>query len=138
MARDVHPYVHLNGQALAAIAHYEQALGVKARDVMMWRDLPGAAPGSMADHLVMHARLPVGNGLLLVSDSHPDHPGPTTSNVTLHVELDDLADQARIFDALAAGGSVVMPLHRAFWGATFGQLVDRFGVSWMLHCPLVA
>lgn len=36
------------------------------------------------------------------------------------------------FDALALGGSDIDPLQRRPWGATDGQLTDRFGLRWLI------
>jgi PhnB protein len=38
-----------------------------------------------------------------------------------------------VFDGLAAGGTVTMPYAKQFWGASFGMLVDRFGLEWMVN-----
>jgi PhnB protein len=38
-----------------------------------------------------------------------------------------------IFDRLSAGGHVKTPLHQSFWGATYGELKDKFGMDWMLN-----
>jgi PhnB protein len=38
-----------------------------------------------------------------------------------------------IFDRLSAGGQVKVPLHQSFWGATYGELKDKFGMDWMLN-----
>jgi PhnB protein len=38
-----------------------------------------------------------------------------------------------MFDALAEGGTVRMPLAEQFWGDTFGSLTDRFGIHWMMN-----
>jgi uncharacterized glyoxalase superfamily protein PhnB len=53
-----------------------------------------------------------------------------------HINLEpDTRDQTdRLFAALAVGGKVEMPLQQMFWGAYFGNLVDRFGVHWMFNC----
>ena len=48
--------------------------------------------------------------------------------------LEDLETTERCFKVLAEGGEVTMALHSTFWGATFGMLNDRFGVSWMFNC----
>ena len=37
------------------------------------------------------------------------------------------------FTKLSAGGSVTQPLATATWGDTFGMLVDKFGVSWLVN-----
>ena len=43
------------------------------------------------------------------------------------------ADEARrIFDALGAGGKVIMPMGKTFWAETFGMLTDKFGTPWMV------
>jgi PhnB protein len=36
------------------------------------------------------------------------------------------------FDALAQGGSIVDPLARKPWGASDGQVIDRFGLHWLI------
>jgi PhnB protein len=43
------------------------------------------------------------------------------------------AEEARrVFDRLAEGGEVRMPLERTFWTPAFGTLTDRFGTRWMV------
>ena len=38
-----------------------------------------------------------------------------------------------VWDKLADGATITMPLDTPPWGGTFGMLVDRFGVPWMIH-----
>jgi len=38
-----------------------------------------------------------------------------------------------MFDALAEGGSLTMPLQDTFWGARFGMLADAFGIRRMFN-----
>lgn len=40
----------------------------------------------------------------------------------------------KVFNALAEGGKVTMPLAPPFWGGHFGMLVDQFRVPWMVSC----
>ena len=44
----------------------------------------------------------------------------------------DEADADRLFDALANGGQVQMPLAKTFCSPRFGMVADRFGVGWMV------
>jgi PhnB protein len=46
---------------------------------------------------------------------------------------DSAEDARRIFDALAEGGTVEMPLQSTFWDADFGMLTDKYGVGWMVN-----
>lgn len=52
----------------------------------------------------------------------------------LNLEPDTRAEADRLFNALAAGGEIDMPLQDMFWGAYFGSLTDRFGIRWMVNC----
>lgn len=56
------------------------------------------------------------------------------NNVALSLVMDNLDEQARLFDKLSHGGHIMMPLGDTFWGARFGKVEDQFGVRWMLHC----
>jgi PhnB protein len=44
----------------------------------------------------------------------------------------DDAEAKRLFDALADGGEVRMPLSPSFFATSFGMVADRFGVGWMV------
>jgi PhnB protein len=82
---------------------------------------------------IMHARLTVGDAVLMGSDSPPDHFEEMKGfYVTLNTEAP--ADAERIFHTLAENGTVRMPLQETFWAARFGMLVDQFGVPWMINC----
>src|SRR5829696_7993623 len=58
---------------------------------------------------------------------------PDGSNITISLSGDDDAELRGYWDKLAEGGTVTMPLEAAPWGDAFGQLTDRFGVSWMVN-----
>ena len=39
-----------------------------------------------------------------------------------------------MFNALAAGGTVKIPLQKTFWSSAYGLVVDRFGIPWEVSC----
>ena len=53
----------------------------------------------------------------------------------LALAVTEEADARKIFDALANGGSVQMPLCKTFWSPCYGMVTDRFGVGWMVMVP---
>jgi PhnB protein len=63
-------------------------------------------------------------------------PGKTygEGSISLSLGTNDLADAERVFNRLAEGGNVEMPLTDMFWGARFGMLTDKFGIDWMINC----
>ena len=86
---------------------------------------------------VMHARLTINGGLVMLSDDFPDFnngvASPDPAAVMLHLQVDD-AD-VWFERAVAAGASVRMPLADQFWGDRYGQLTDPFGHSWSIGSP---
>lgn len=134
MIKSVIAHLHFDGRAGEAIAFYQGALGAQVEARMHWSEMPGGQIAAEDASLVMHARLAVGQGVLLLADVPKDAPHRDRHNGTLMLEFDDAADLLHCFDALSQGGTVQMPVHDAFWGAKFALVDDRFGVSWMLHC----
>jgi PhnB protein len=80
---------------------------------------------------VLHASLRIGETMLMASDGCGSEALPF-QGFSLSVELPDAEMATRIFDELAEGGTVQMPLYKTFFAPTFGMLTDRFGVGWML------
>ena len=132
--KQLNPYLNFNGTAAQAIKLYEKALGAKTESQMGWADAPGQPATPETKDRVMHARLRIGDGVVMVSDSQPGMPVTAGNNMHVTLDFDDAADMARRFDALAAGGKITMPLQDTFWGAKFGMLTDAHGVSWMFNC----
>lgn len=135
-ATGVSAYLNFNGTASDAIALYEQALGAKVMFIQRFGETPEVpAPEEMANR-VMHATLSIGTSSLMISDAMPDQTVQPGSNTHVCVQYDDVADVDAHFAAMSEGARVVMPLENTFWGARFGMLVDRFGISWMFNAEL--
>ena len=84
---------------------------------------------------IMHARLTIDGEVLMASDASPGHfQKPQGFSVSLQVE--DPADAERSFKALAEGGSINMPFGKTFFSKGFGMCVDKFGIPWMVNCPM--
>jgi PhnB protein len=131
---DVNAYIFFNGNCAEAMGFYEKALGGKLRTVTA-RETPGgeSMPPEQADQ-IMHARLDLdGGGILMASDwMAPDLPYPGMHGFRVSLNYPSVADANRIYDALAAGGSVQLPFQKTFWSPGFGMLTDRFGTPWMV------
>lgn len=97
----------------------------------------GMPPLAEADKdLVMHIELPITGGHMLMGTDAPESFGFTVNkgnNVHIMIEPDSKADADKLFAALAAGGTITMPLQDMFWGAYYGSCTDKFGVQWMIN-----
>jgi PhnB protein len=134
----LNPYLSFNGKCEEAFKFYERCLGGKIVAMMTYGGSPmeGHTPPEWRNK-IMHARLTVGDEVLMGSDAPPDrYEGAKGISVTLGI--DKPADAERIFHALAQNGTVQMPIQETFWATRFGMLVDQFGTPWMINCEKAA
>lgn len=130
----INPYLMFNGQCEAAFKFYEQCLGGKIMAMLPYEGSPMAAhvPPDWQKK-ILHARLVVGDQVLMGSDAPPDR-YQAPKGITISLGMNEVTDAERIFQALSEGGKVNMPLQQTFWAVRFGDLVDRFGIPWMVNC----
>ena len=132
------PYLFFKGDCEAAFKFYERCLGGKIEALLTHAGTPAEnhVPAEWRNK-IMHARLVVGDAVLMGSDVPPEHhKTPQGFSVTIHVT--DPSEAERVFRALADNGNVTMPMAATFWAQRFGMLVDRFGTPWMVNCPLAS
>ena len=98
----------------------------------------GMPPLSEADkNLILHIELPITGGHILMATDAPASMGFTVTqgnNMHINLEPDTKAETKRLYDALADGGNITMPLQDMFWGAYFGSCTDKYGINWMFNC----
>lgn len=129
----LNPYLIFDGDCEAAFKFYERCLGAKIEMIMTHGNSPMANQAPAWKDRIMHARLALGSWILMGSDARPDeHPEKKGFSLTLGIEAPTEAE--RVFAALSEGGSVRAPLQETFWALRFGEVVDRFGVPWMINC----
>lgn len=141
MAR-VTTYLNFPRSAEEAFLFYQSVFGTEfSAPIFRFKDMPSApdqAPIPEADqNLVVHVALPILAGHVLMGTDAPESMGfsvTTGNNININLEPDTREETARLFNALAEGGTIEMPLQDMFWGAYFGNLVDRFGIRWMFNC----
>jgi PhnB protein len=123
-----------DGRCEAAFRFYEQCLNGRIAFMLKWGDSPMAAdapPGWEAK--IAHATLLIGDAGFAGSDVPPDrYEQPRGFQILLN--MDDAVAGERIFQALAEGGRIEMPLQETFWASRFGVLDDRFGIPWSINC----
>jgi PhnB protein len=131
----VQPYLFFYGKCEEAIEFYKEKLGAEVDALMRFKEAPEKAPpGTIApgwDDKVMHSSFRIGDSAVMASDGM----GPeeaTFKGIELTLSVESEAEADRLFNALAEGGKVQMPIAKTFFAKRFGVVADRFGVSWMV------
>ena len=114
----IQPYLFFNGRCEEAIDFYRKALGAEVEMMMRFKESPDPLPPGMIapgfENKVMHAALRIGGAVMLASDGMAS--GATNfKGFSLSIDAPDAAGVERLFNALAGGGSVTMPLGKTFW-----------------------
>jgi PhnB protein len=129
------PYLNFDGRCEEAIEFYRSALDAEVTALMRFKDNPEVCASGMvppgAEDKVMHSSFRIGDTTLMASDSQCGGK-PNFQGMSLALTTANDAEAKRRFEALAAGGKVEMPLDKTFFSSSFGVVVDRFGVSWMV------
>jgi PhnB protein len=131
---EISPYLTFNGECAAAFKFYERCLGGEIVAMQTHGESPmkDQVPPEWRDK-VLHARLVVGDNVLMGSDAPPDHYSPP-QGLQVSISVPSPSDGERIFKTLAENGKVTMPFEKTFWSSGFGMVVDRFGTPWMVNC----
>lgn len=132
------PYLNFSGNTEEAFNFYRSVLGGEFLTVQRFKDTPEAdkVPAEVRDK-IMHIALPIGkDNILMATDALESmgHPLKMGNNFYISISADTEKEADKLFNGLSAGGTVTMPLARAFWGAYFGMFTDKFGVQWMVSC----
>ncbi|MFF2093152.1 VOC family protein [Paenibacillus sp. NPDC058174] len=128
MGAQLTPYI-LSEDARAQAAFYTKALGGEILSVATHGQIPGT-PEAIKDK-VMHLSMTVaGSNSLFMSEAF----GPVsfTGSLNLSLTYDNESEALAGFTNLGEGGSIKYPFELQPWGAYYGEVVDKFGVTWQI------
>ncbi|MFC7439876.1 VOC family protein [Laceyella putida] len=131
----INPYLYLPGNSEKAMNDYKDIFGGEIVNIQRYRDVPDMPSSEEDKDKILHGHLKVGDQAIYFSDFQ-NKPVTFGNQVSLTMEFTDVDAIEKVYNALAEGGEVLMPLQDTFWGAKYGKLTDRFGVNWDLHCQL--
>ncbi len=125
-------YLNFNGQCREAMTFYQSCLGGELILEKVSESPMAAQMPSEAGAHILHSRL-INEGIVLMASDMIGAKLQQGNQITLclHCQSDEEVNQ--YFSRLSAEGEIKTPLHQTFWGATLGELTDKFGMHWMFH-----
>jgi PhnB protein len=131
----INPYIFFDGDCRQAFEFYAKVLGGRIEAMLTHAETPaGTSVGEDWQDKIIHARLAIGDRVIMASDSPPDMGRVRPSGFYVQLDFPTPQEAERVFFALAEGGEVRMPFGPTFWARRFGMLVDRFQIPWMVNC----
>lgn len=131
----VQPYLSFEGRTEEAIEFYKRAVGAKVTMLMRFSETPDQPPPGMippgSEQKIMHSAMTIGDSVVMATDGYCSGKSKF-EGISLTLDVKDDAEAKRLFENLADGGEVTMPLNKTFFASSFGMVKDRFGVPWMV------
>ncbi|HZH64485.1 MAG TPA: VOC family protein [Flavisolibacter sp.] len=131
----INSYLNFSGNTEEVFGFYKSVFGGEYAMVMRYKDAPQEHQMGESDgEKIMHMALPIGEHTILMGSDWPEAYGKPIegSNISLSISADSREEADNLFNALAEGGQVTMPMENTFWGSYFGMLKDKFGFNWMM------
>ena len=128
----IHSYLHFNGNCREAMTFYKECLGGELTlQTVGESPMSEKMPPQIKD-LVLHASLTNVGLILLGSDMSPQN---LIRGNAIDIMLDFSSEEEikATFQKLSEDGIIDHSLEETFWGATFGNLTDKFGTPWMFN-----
>jgi PhnB protein len=130
----LYPHLTFDGQCEAAFKFYEECLHGSTTLMMTYENTPmNLQIPAEWQKKVSHATFALAGYMFSGSDSLPGQ-YQKPQGFALQFNLSNPTEAERIFEALAENGTVRMPLQKTFWALRFGELIDQFGLTWMINC----
>ena len=135
----INPYLHFLGTSEEVFNFYKSVFGGEFAMVQRYGEMPGCDEMNLAEedkNKIMHIALPISDGhVLMATDAVGEYAKDAVfgNNISLSVGADSKEEAEKIFNGLSDGAEITMPLGDTFWGAYFGMLKDKFGMTWMVN-----
>jgi len=140
----VNTYLSFKGNCEEAFNFYKAIFGGDFSFIARFKDMPKDDPNCVVDEAdyekIMHLTLPIGNTVLMGSDSVGEWSKGFTqgNNFSVSINTDSKEEANRLFNGLSQGGNVMMPMNTTFWGSYFGMFTDQFGIQGMVSFEVMA
>lgn len=124
------PYLSFKN-AMEVAEYYKKVFGGEITYIMRGKDMPDCPPDKLDD--VMHLEIEIKGNHLYMADAPEQY---WQEKMYLLLNYKDLDEQLKHYNEMAKEGEITEAMHDTFWGARFGVIKDKFGISWEFHCPL--
>lgn len=135
MILGVHAYLKMNGNGKEAVKFYEEVLEAEVLSVQTYGELPENPEFTLpeeAKNRVVHANLRIGNTFLMLSDIFPGESYEVGSQVDVAILLNDAEKSKEVYGKLTEEGEAVMPIQETSWSPSYGQVKDKYGITWQI------
>ena len=111
--------------------YYKEIFDGEISYIMKGSDTPDCPPEDLEK--IMHLEIKIKDNFIYMADAPEKF---RQEKLYLLLDYKDLKEQELEYNKMAKEGEITEEMHDTFWGARFGVIKDKFGISWEFHCPL--
>ena len=129
----LNPYLNFNGKCREAMTFYQACLG---GELFMQKVAESPISAQMPSEMganVLHGSLTDNNIIVMMGSDMMGNKIVKGNVITLFLNCESHEEINDVFGKLSENGQVITPLHQSFWGATFGELTDKYGLLWSFN-----
>lgn len=132
----INPYIYFNGNCEEAFNFYESVFRKEISSINKYKDVPKPKRNMFqeSDEKIMHVTLPLSKETMLNGSdnslAYEEMVKYKTFTLIIHTDTKEEVD--RLFGELSQNGHIIVPVGLTFWGAYYGQCIDKFGISWKI------
>lgn len=132
----INPYIYFDGNCEEAFNFYESVFRKEISSISKYKDAPKPIRNIFqeSDEKIMHVTLPLSKETMLNGSdnslAYEEMVKYKTFTLIIHTDTKEEVDQ--IFGDLSQNGQIIVPVGLTFWGAYYGQCIDKFGISWKI------
>lgn len=134
----VSTYLNFERSSEEAFTFYQKVFGTELlRPPMRHGDVPGSEIPEEDKNLIMNIAMPILGGHVIMASDIPKSMGMEVkpgNNIHLTLHPDTRPEADKLFAALSEGGDPRTPMQEMFWGDYYGEVVDKFGITWLINC----
>jgi len=117
--KSANPYVFIEN-CLQVMEYYKNLLGGEITNIQ-----------KNDNDKCLHAELHLGESIIHFSDIFSKVNQGNNVRITLQCESEE--EIRRVYDSLRQDGNITFELQQTFWGAIHANLIDKFGIGWLLN-----
>lgn len=129
MNQFIYPYILIEN-SLEVATYYKEMLNGEIEYVMLGKDTPNCPEDQL--ETVMHLQLKFNENRIYMADFE----AKKGDFIQLHLDYEDKDEMIAVFNRFKKESKVTEELRETFWGAYFGNLIDKYGVTWQFHHTL--
>jgi PhnB protein len=133
----INPYLNYEGTCEEAFNLYKSVFGGSFERIERYKNMPPETPvPDSIKEKIMHIYYVINKEVALMGGDVCEGFGPafkSGNNFSLCINVGSEEEVNRIFKGLSDGANVIMAPDKTFLGAYFGNLVDKYGIQWMIN-----